>query len=103
MSEPTSGRALSHREYVLDRASRIQRMFQSLGESQESRDQFFQDPDSVAKSFQVTLSPEETFAIKSMREVSLSAIQERLVINPVAFFDANCGCSISRMGLIEPE
>lgn len=78
-------------------------MFQELGESPETRDQFFQDPGSVANRFQVTLSPEETFAIKSMREVNLSAIRERLIINPVAFFDANCGCAMSRMGLIEPE
>lgn len=94
------GHALSHREYVLDRAKRIQQMFEELDGTKGLKEKFLDDPSQVAESYDVTLSDEEVFAIKALREVDLPSLRERLVINPVAFFDANCSCAMSDMGLI---
>ncbi len=91
---------LSHREYVLDRAKRIQEMFEELEGTKGLKEWFLDDPNQVAERYDVRLSDEEVFAIKSMREVDLPSLRERLAINPVAFFDANCSCAMADLGLI---
>lgn len=88
-------KTLSHREYVLDRAKRVQQMFEEIADSDELRESFFKEPDAVARRFDVALRREESFAIKAMAEADLAGLRERLVMSPIAIFDANCGCAVA--------
>jgi hypothetical protein len=94
-------RKFSHREYVLDRAQRIHRMFEELEGAKDRQEEFLDEPLRVASQFDVKLSDEEAFAIKALRGADLDSLKERLVVNPVAFFDANCSCAMSDLGLIK--
>ena len=96
-----AGGRLSHRDYVIDRAGRIAELFDELRQSDSLREKFFDEPAVVAANFDVHLSDEEVFAIRSMQSVDLGNLRERLVINPVAFFDANCSCAMFDQGLIQ--
>jgi hypothetical protein len=91
----------SHREYVLDRAARIAEMFEEIRQSDGLREKFFADPDVVASNYNIHLSDEEVFAIRSMQGADLGNVRERLSIGPVAFFDANCSCAMFDKGLIQ--
>lgn len=91
----------SHRDYVLDRASRLKSMFGDLEDSEGLREKFHEDPEVVGARYGITLSDEEVFAIKSVRPSSLANLRERLSINPVGLFDANCSCALFEKGFIE--
>jgi hypothetical protein len=91
---------LSHREYVIDRGRRIQRLFEELEGSDDLRSEFFKDPESVADRFAVGLKDEEALAIKAMGDAELAGLKERLAGGPLMIFDANCGCAMSELGLI---
>lgn len=84
----------THKDFVLDRAKRIDKLFQKIEGDAAQRDAFFKDPQGVGAKHGVTFSHEETFAIGSMKNVGLANLRERLVLSEVAFFDGNCGCAL---------
>jgi hypothetical protein len=94
----------SHRDYVLERARRIAEMFSDLKESDSLRDKFHEEPDVVGARYGVSFTDEEVFGIRAMKSIALANLQERLSINPVAVFDANCSCAIFGRGgeLVNP-
>jgi hypothetical protein len=85
---------MNHREYVLDRARKIQRLFTELEQSESLRASFHEDPQAMGTKYGLTFDDEEIFGIKSARQVDLANLKERLAIHPVAFFDANCSCKM---------
>lgn len=88
----------THKDFVLDRAKRIDKLFQSIEANQAQRDEFFASPAKVGEKFGVTFSHEEAFAVSSMKGGSLADLRERLVLSPVGFFDGNCGCALFGQG-----
>jgi hypothetical protein len=91
---PNETDGLSHKDFVLDRAKKIDTMFQAIEGDENLRKSFFKDPQQVADGFEISLSHEETFAIRSMKRVGLANLRERLVLSKVGFFDGNCGCAL---------
>ena len=89
--EKSVGR-LSHREYVIDRTTRMNRLFSKLQADPQYRSDFYNDPCAVCVTYEITLSDEEVFLIRSLRHVDLENLKERLVLGPVANYDANCQC-----------
>ena len=85
---------VSHKAYIIERAKRLDTLFKELGTSDTLCGQFFADPQRVGAQYGLTFSDEEMFGIQAMRGVELANLKERLTINPVAFFDANCSCSV---------
>jgi hypothetical protein len=89
-----SSRKLTHREYIIDRSQRIASLFEELRGSEELHRRFLADPAGEANRFGVALTDEEVFGVKVSAGVDLENLMERLILNPVAFFDANCSCAI---------
>lgn len=88
------GEGATHKDFVIDRAKRIDKLFQSIEEDRAKRDEFFTSPAKLGEKFGITFSHEEAFAISSMKGARLADLRERLVLSPVAFFDGNCGCAL---------
>jgi hypothetical protein len=85
----------SHRDYMVDRNKRLDRMFIRLGEEGGKLvDDFRKDPRSFASQFGVELNEEETFASRSLADDkdSIRSLWERLRSSRLAFFDNNCSC-----------
>ncbi|MBB3610891.1 hypothetical protein [Rhizobium sp. BK602] len=91
---PDRNEGSTHKDFVLDRAQRIDKLFQKIEGDATQREAFFKEPQALGQKFGVTFSHEEAFAITSMKNVGLSNLRERLVLSQVAFFDGNCGCAL---------
>ena len=88
-------RHIAHRDFVIDRGTRVSKMIRKLKKSPQMKKKFYRDPDSVAESFGINLSDEEIHIIKLVKDtVDLDNIGERLQLEAVGFFDANCKCSM---------
>ena len=85
---------ITHKDFVLYRAERIDKIFQSIEADAAKRDEFFASPAKVGEKFGVTFSHEETFAISAMKGVGLADLRERLVLSQAMIFDGNCGCAL---------
>lgn len=95
---PDTDDGLSHKDFVIDRAKRIDKLFQEIEGDREARAEFFKSPQKLGDKHGVTFSHEEAFAISAMKGKSLANLRERLVLSPVAFFDGNCGCAMFEPG-----
>src|SRR5262245_15637016 len=85
----------THREYVVDRNIKIDRMFARLrDEGGKLVDQFRADPRSFAAQYGIEFDDEEVFAARTLADGSngLISLWERLRTARLAFFDNNCGC-----------
>lgn len=91
--------AQSHRQYVLDRARRIDEMFDRIQSSERELEHFFSDPACLGGRYGVKFTDEELFAIKSIGPQDLANLKERLSLSQVAVFDANCSCAVWGKGL----
>jgi hypothetical protein len=89
---------VSHRDFVLDRAKRIDTLFQSIEGDKDARAKFFNAPQTLGDKFGVTFSHEEAFVISAMKGKSLENLRERLVLSKAGFFDGNCGCAMFEPG-----
>lgn len=91
-------KAMTHKDYVLDRAKKIDGLFQAIEADDALRARFFDAPASVGEKFGVTFSHEETFGISAMKGIKLADLRERLVLNEAMIFDGNCGCALFGAG-----
>ena len=89
---------VSHRDYVIERAKKIDELFQAIENDDNERAAFFKSPQTVADKSGVELSHAEIFGVKAMKNAKLANLRERLALNEVAFFDGNCGCAMFERG-----
>ncbi len=87
-------REISHKDFVLDRAKRIDKLFQAIEGDAAKRDTFYASPEKLGAEFGVEFSHEEAFAIGAMKGNGLADLRERLVLSRAGFFDGNCGCAL---------
>lgn len=92
MSKAKTSAVPGHKEFLADRNKKVDQMFKKLESDEALRKQFQSKPDTVASQFKIVLSDEEVFAIKTMKNVQLSTLKERLKGQGVALFNNNCGC-----------
>jgi hypothetical protein len=85
---------ITHKDYVLDRAKRIDKLIEAVEHDDALRAKFFEQPASVGDKFGVSFSHEETFGITNMKGIKLADLRERLVLNAAMIFDGNCGCAL---------
>ncbi|MBB3610892.1 hypothetical protein [Rhizobium sp. BK602] len=91
---PDSTTEISHKDFVLDRAQRIDKLFKAIEDNTAKREQFFSSPETLGAKFGVTFSHEEAFAISTMKGIGLADLRERLVLSRAGIFDGNCGCAL---------
>ncbi len=85
---------ISHKDFVLDRAKRIDKLFQAIEGDASKREKFFEAPEKVGAEYGVSFSHEEAFGITAMKGQGLADLRERLVLSKAGFFDGNCGCAL---------
>jgi hypothetical protein len=86
---------VTHRDYVIDRNTKIDRMFRELTDKGgKIVDDFRDDPAKYAAQYGLELSEEEIFTARSLARgnTGLTDLWEQFRTSRLAFFDNNCGC-----------